>query len=93
MEQLVPLDACGVLRANEVNMGDDGALHAPKARENLFSLLVLRRHRARVRSMSSARLAAKVAGKHERIQNPQEFLARLAAHDAAATTIRSYTRG
>jgi hypothetical protein len=33
--------------------------------------------------MSSARLAAKVAGKHERIQSPQEFLAQLAAQDAA----------
>jgi site-specific recombinase XerD len=40
--------------------------------------------------MSSARLAAKVAGKHERIQSPQEFLVRLAGQDAAATTLRSY---
>ena len=40
--------------------------------------------------MSSARLAARVAGKHERIQSPQEFLVHLAAQDAAATTLRSY---
>jgi len=40
--------------------------------------------------MSTARLAAKVAGKRERIQSPQDFLAHLAAQDAAATTLRSY---
>ncbi len=41
--------------------------------------------------MSTARLAAKVAGKRERIQNPQDFLAHLAVQDAATTTLRSYT--
>jgi len=41
--------------------------------------------------MSTARLAAKVAGKRERIQNPQDFLAHLAGQDAATTTLRSYT--
>ncbi len=40
--------------------------------------------------MSTARLAAKVAGKRERIRSPQDFLAHLAAQDAAATTLRSY---
>jgi len=41
--------------------------------------------------MSTARLAAKIAGKRERIQSPEQFLATLAAQDAAATTVRSYT--
>ncbi len=40
--------------------------------------------------MSTARLAAKAAGKRERIQNPADFLAVLAAQDAAASTLRSY---
>jgi len=41
--------------------------------------------------MSTARLAAKVAGKRERIQSPQDFLAHLAVQGAATTTLRSYT--
>lgn len=41
--------------------------------------------------MSTARLAAKVAGKRERIHSPEQFLTQLAAQDAAVTTLRSYT--
>ncbi len=40
--------------------------------------------------MSTARLAAKAAGKRERIQDPAAFLTALAAQDAAATTLRTY---